>query len=476
MNDGATTLKEDIDYSLSIINNVNAGTATVTATGMGNYSGTKTAQFTIKTADITPTAPKAVSGLAYTAQAQTLIEAGNAIGGTMQYSLDNKNFSTTLPTGTDAKEYTVYYKVVADANHNDVAAKSINVTIEQAELTKFRLTVYQLTYNQQEQTANVNSVMAGQLEVPEDSYEATGNKATNVGTYTATVTAKGNFKGTMTAQFNINKAKVVLTLPNAVTDLVYTGKAQTLITSGSAEGGEIQYSLDGVNYSTTLPTGTDAKDYSVYFQVIGDENHKNVAVQIIRATIARANLTAVTLAKTSFTYNQKEQTAQVTSVKAGNLTVPEDSYEVSGNKATEVGTYTVTITGKGNFKGELTAQFSIVADKAELDKTITEANAYNEEIKNDYADIATPLSEAINAAKEVQANEAATQQSVDDAVTALKAALQNAKEAVNEILAAIGTVKATSNDQWYDLNGRKVVGKPTKKGIYILNGKKVAIK
>ena len=32
------------------------------------------------------------------------------------------------------------------------------------------------------------------------------------------------------------------------------------------------------------------------------------------------------------------------------------------------------------------------------------------------------------------------------------------------------------SDQWYDLNGRRLQQKPTKKGIYILNGKKIIIK
>ena len=31
-------------------------------------------------------------------------------------------------------------------------------------------------------------------------------------------------------------------------------------------------------------------------------------------------------------------------------------------------------------------------------------------------------------------------------------------------------------DTWYDLNGRKLNGMPTKKGMYIMNGKKVVVK
>ena len=31
-------------------------------------------------------------------------------------------------------------------------------------------------------------------------------------------------------------------------------------------------------------------------------------------------------------------------------------------------------------------------------------------------------------------------------------------------------------DDWYDLNGRRLPGKPTKKGVYIVNGKKMVVK
>ena len=42
---------------------------------------------------------------------------------------------------------------------------------------------------------------------------------------------------------------------------------------------------------------------------------------------------------------------------------------------------------------------------------------------------------------------------------------------------AIANVKAeTTHDVWYDMQGRVLKEKPTKKGVYILNGKKVTIK
>ena len=48
--DGAT-LKEGADYTVAYTNNVEPGTATVTVTGAGKYSGTVSATFTIKAAE-----------------------------------------------------------------------------------------------------------------------------------------------------------------------------------------------------------------------------------------------------------------------------------------------------------------------------------------------------------------------------------------------------------------------------------------
>ena len=54
--DGSTTLSNGTDYTTSYSNNINAGTATVTITGIGNYTGTKTANFTINKVALTITA------------------------------------------------------------------------------------------------------------------------------------------------------------------------------------------------------------------------------------------------------------------------------------------------------------------------------------------------------------------------------------------------------------------------------------
>lgn len=81
------------------------------------------------------TAPTAIPGLTYNGREHILINAGHTEGGQMQYRLDGGTYSTTLPTATNAGDYTVYYKVVGDASHNDSAEQSIEVTIAKAPLT-----------------------------------------------------------------------------------------------------------------------------------------------------------------------------------------------------------------------------------------------------------------------------------------------------------------------------------------------------
>ena len=83
------------------------------------------------------TSPTARENLTYTGQEQALITAGIVTsGGTMQYSLtENGTYSQDIPTGTDAGTYTVWYRVIGDANHNDTAPASVAVSIGTKRLT-----------------------------------------------------------------------------------------------------------------------------------------------------------------------------------------------------------------------------------------------------------------------------------------------------------------------------------------------------
>lgn len=75
---------------------------------------------TIAKADAQVTAPTAKTGLTYNGESQALIVAGSAVGATIEYKLGDAEWSTDIPTATDAGEYTVIYKIIAAANYNVV--------------------------------------------------------------------------------------------------------------------------------------------------------------------------------------------------------------------------------------------------------------------------------------------------------------------------------------------------------------------
>ena len=110
-----------------------------------------TGTVTIKVNKATPTftAPTAQENLTYTGQEQALITAGSVTDySTMQYSLtENGTYSQDIPTGTDAGAYTVWYRVIGDANHKDTAPASVAVRIGQKPLTITGVTTASKTYD-----------------------------------------------------------------------------------------------------------------------------------------------------------------------------------------------------------------------------------------------------------------------------------------------------------------------------------------
>ncbi len=93
--------------------------------------------------------PIAQENLTYTGQEQALITAGSVTsGGTMQYSLtENGTYSQDSPVGTDAGTYTVWYRVIGDANHNDTAPASVAVSIGKKPLTITGVTAVSKPYD-----------------------------------------------------------------------------------------------------------------------------------------------------------------------------------------------------------------------------------------------------------------------------------------------------------------------------------------
>ena len=369
------TLVKDVDYTVTYQNNVNAGQAQFTVTGIGTYQGELTAYFLINTRDLSSEMIAPVTGITYSGSAQypaltityngkTLVEGKD--DGSNQTTCD---YYTTYENNTETGEARV--KIEGVNNFSGTFYYTFNIDAKELSADMIAAIADQTYDGNAKEPAPVVTYNGMTLNAGTD-YTVTYEDNLNAGTATLTIAStasNNNYTGTASKTFTILKAEATVSNPTVKSGLVYTGEAQPLLNAGLVEGGEMQYSLDGVDYTSTVSTGLNAGTYTVYYKTVGDENHNDVAAQTLTVSIAKATLTTMTLAQNNFTYNKEEQTAQVATVSAGTIAVTAADYDVTGNAQTNVGTYTATVTAKAastNFTGSVTAQYSIVPADANI--------------------------------------------------------------------------------------------------------------
>ena len=360
--------------------------ATVAATA--NYDGAeKTAEFKIARSNATLTnMPVAVANLVYTGSAQELVTAGVADGGTMQYKLGTDGtWSSDIPTVTNAGEYTVYYKVLGDDNHGDIAEASVTVVMAKANSTFSKLpSDPDLHYTGEMQALLIaGETTCGTIWYKLDDGEWTTTIPTEINAVGHNVYYKivgdDNHNDlvddeTQKLYVTIARANALVTAPTAKTGLTYNGEAQTLVNAGSADGATIEYKLGDGGWTQTLPTATNAGEYTVYYKFTADNNYTTIETeQQLTVTVAKAaaQVTAPT-AKTDLTYNGEAQTL----VNAGSADGATIEYKLGDGEYSE--TIPVAINaGEYNVYYKFVANANYTADEAEVQLTITIAKAQN---------------------------------------------------------------------------------------------------
>jgi hypothetical protein len=126
---------------------------------------------------------------------------------------------------------------------------------------------------------------------------------------------------------------------------------------------------------------------------------------------------------------------------------------------------------------DLETQRAYDASKNALSKSVADATAYYESIKESHPTIANTLNSNINVAKLILNSASPKKEDLDSAKEVLDTALNTAKNAVATGITTISADDdAFSGANIFTIDGRKLDGKPTKKGVYIVNGRKVVIK
>ena len=200
------TLTVGTDYTVSDLTGTEPGSYPVTVAGTGNYTGTVTKSFEIAKADIS--------------SAEITYDAG-PYGYTGKEWKPEVTVSFNSATLTAGNDYTVSYENNINAGTAKIIITGIGdhftgltektFTINSAEISGCTFApIADVTYNTKAHTPEVTVAISGRTLEADKDYTVSYASNINAGTATVTVTGKGNFTGTASKTFTINKAGLTL--------------------------------------------------------------------------------------------------------------------------------------------------------------------------------------------------------------------------------------------------------------------------
>ena len=280
----------------------------------------------------------------------------------IEYSTDNgKTYSETIPTITNASSVQVTVRASRIGYKTETVTKTAIVNKAEGKIT---LSATSGTITYPDSTTFRVSGNTGNLSVSSNS--------TNIATASlsgSTITVKsGTTAGkaiiTVTSaaatNYNAKSATYTATVQNGTISLdatpytgTYDGKAHNAITSVTVNPSDakIDYSTDGTNYSTTMPTVTNSSSFTVTVRASKAGYKTQTTTQTVKVNKAAGTLT---LSATSGTLTYPTSTTFTASGNKGNLSVASSNTNIatasiSGNTVTvkpgtTAGKATITVT------------------------------------------------------------------------------------------------------------------------------------
>ena len=222
-------------------------------------------------------------------------------GKTLVYGAQN-DYGYSYDMAADAGTYTL----MVTGNHNYCGAVTVTWSITPRTVTAPTITVSgaPFVYTGSAFTPGITVTDdLGNVIVPKE-YSVSYKDNTNAGTATVTITDNdgGNYIVSGSTTFTIEKAASAITAaPAAKTGLVYNGTERELVTAGTAAGGTMKYRLGTTGeFGTAIPKAANAGEYTVYYFVEGDANHRDYEVQSLTVSIAKAAVTVTAANKSAF--------------------------------------------------------------------------------------------------------------------------------------------------------------------------------
>jgi len=262
----------------------------------------------------------------------------------MQYSLDNATYSANIPTATNAGTYTVYYKVAGGNNYNDVAASSVEVTIDKQTVSK--PTIESKEYTGTELTADV---------LTNELYTVSQDPKTDVGEYDVTITLKDttNYKwadtdeASVTLKFNITAATNSWKTEPSISGWTFGQTASTPSYEAKFGTVKVEYKkAEESAYTATVPT--NAGNYTARFSVAATNNY-GALEKTVDFTIAKAQAVISVDTTPIEKFYGEALTLPDATTNIGSVTVDKTVAQMK-----DKGTYTVTYTvaGTNNYNGD----------------------------------------------------------------------------------------------------------------------------
>ncbi len=165
-------------------------------------------------------------------------------------------------------------------------------------------------------------------------------RAASAQAFTIGYTARNGYEGTATFTLTAEKGAATLTTtPVIADDWTYDVASHALVkTPGAAENGEVQYSVNGGEYSAAVPQATDAGAYTVKYQVVGAADCDGIGeTELGTVTVGKATLTAGDVSTHSATFDDITYNGQ-----AGALTVTAKTQDFTSGMVTSFDAVTYT--------------------------------------------------------------------------------------------------------------------------------------
>jgi hypothetical protein len=315
--DSLQTLAKGTDFAYSYQNNINIGTAVITVTGIGNYTGTNSTTFAIHAKNI------ASGGIAIASIAD-FVYSGSA--NTPSPAVINTISSATLAKGTETSgDYWLTYAnninagtatLTVNGRGNYCGTLSTYFTIGKADVTLTLVGLSSITYGQTLSSSVINgtakNTQFSTVNVPGTWSFVSPSTKPSAGTcscpvqFTPASTGNYNIPGTVTGNLNINKCVPTLsdlsstpieykkTLSESSVSGTATNSYDSTFVPGSfayTDGTQIAYA--GVSYEVTfLPQNTDNYTIATAMLMVNIEK-RLIAITYLDAIDRAYNATTV---------------------------------------------------------------------------------------------------------------------------------------------------------------------------------------